>query len=90
MTEQWVVYRDVKDFPRKQFELITEPGPDMLVIKDLTIPPYPEAGYDKSVYIRKFKSGDLVLVTYTEAAPDRKLVNRLLKQARQIARRGGN
>ncbi len=86
----WIVYRDVKDFPRRQFEVIAEPGPDMLVIKDTTIPAMPKAGYDSPVYIRKFQSGNLTLVTYTEAEPDRKQVNKLLKKARKLAKRGGN
>jgi len=38
MTEHWIVYRDVMNFPRKQFEVINVRGAGKLLIKDQVIP----------------------------------------------------
>ena len=65
--EIWVVYRDVEDFPRKQFEIISPSGG--LVIKPMILPG--AFGYpDTHISVRVGMSGDAAtvinLITYTE------------------------
>lgn len=67
MSEHWIVYRDVLDFPRREFEVIRGPKPEERIVKEQTIP----AAYGfPPMYIRRHRfvvHGVIVnLITYTE------------------------
>ena len=67
MTEHWIIYRDVAEFPRKQFERIDAPKPGEKVIKDQV---FPAAHGFAAMYIKRhhIHIGEAVvnLITYTE------------------------
>ena len=82
MSEHWIVYRDITDFPRKQFERIAAPKPGALVIKDQVFP----GGHGfPAMYIKHHKiyvdRQAVNLITYTEAPVSIKEAAELARQA---------
>src|SRR4051794_8988304 len=82
MNTQWIIYRDIADFPRKVLERMPRPKPGDKVIKDQVFPAM--YGYP-AIYI---KNHELMideiavhLITYTEAKVLSEQAEALARQA---------
>lgn len=84
--EIWVTYRDVADYPRKQFEVMAPPPAEALTVKNQKIPG--EFGYP-DMYIawhhQNIKGSMVHLVTYTEHKLRQSEINNLLRLALKFA-----
>lgn len=80
--EQWFVYRDVEDFPRKQFERLATPKKGDRVIRDQV---FPGAFGKKDMHIKlhTVAVGTILirLITYTEAPISSEVAADLAQQA---------
>jgi len=86
--EIWIVYRDVEDFPRKQFEILPPPQPGQVVVKPTILPG--AFGYpDMHISVRVGMSGDastvINLITYTEHKLTEPEVSDLIGRAFEFA-----